>query len=149
MPLGGSGGMPPPPPPPPGNFGFFVLWDCLWCNLIGGKLVSSLSMICHFPKLKRHMASKLDSLVSVQICCEMSLFRRFFTITLYSYKKLVMSYTKVHSVCAWSNSEIGYSSCSLIGNNYELKCTYVKYGLSQFHYCWPLIFPFRRYTDAF
>ena len=21
---------------------------------------------------------------------------------------------------------------------------YVKYGLSQFHYCWPLIFPFRR-----
>ena len=46
-------------------------------------------------------------------------------ITLYSYKKIVMSYTKVHSVCAWSNSEIGYSSCSLTGNNYENGCMHV------------------------
>ena len=43
------GGMPPPPPPQE-IFDFFR--DCFWCNLIGGKLVSSLSMICHFPKSK-------------------------------------------------------------------------------------------------
>ena len=66
-----------------------------------------------------------------------------------------MSYTKVHSVCAWSNSEIGYSSCSLIGNNYENGCMHVCEIWSQ---SVPLLlainFPFFKensyyYTDAF
>ena len=39
--------------------------------------------------------------------------------------------TKVHSLCAWSNSEIGYSSCSLIGNNYEKGCIHVREIWSQ------------------
>ena len=49
MPLGGSGGMPPRK---------LLAFSCseigFWCNLIGGKLVSSLSMIYNFPKSKRH-----------------------------------------------------------------------------------------------
>ena len=64
------------------------------------------------------MASKLDSLVSVQICCEIRRFQYFLTMTLYSCNNShVLIITKVHSVCAWSNSEIGYSFCSLIGTN--------------------------------
>ena len=78
----------------------------------------------------------LDSLVSVQICCEMSIifFLQWHSIAI----KIVMSYNQ-GSFSACSSSEIGYSSCLFVGNNYKM-VAYVKYGLSQFHYCWPLIF---------
>ena len=50
------------------------------------------------------MASKLDSLVSVQICCEMNIFKEIsYDGTLYSYKNshiLLLMFD--HSVCAWS-----------------------------------------------
>ena len=51
----GSGGM------PPGNFWLF---RGFWCNLIGGKLVSSFVIFLS----QRDMASKLNTLVSVQTC---------------------------------------------------------------------------------
>ena len=56
-----------------------------------------------------------------------------------------MSYTKVHSVCAWSNSEIGYTSCSLTVFVKMVVCAYVKHGLLAIN------FPFFKensYTDA-
>ena len=63
-----------------------------------------------------------------------------------------MSYTKVHSVRAWSNSEIGYSSCSLIGNNYENGCMRIREIWSQsVSLLLAINFPLFKYsyTDAF
>ena len=122
---------------PPGNLCLFS------CSEITSGAISLMERYFVYDNYviflsQRDTASKLDSLVSVQIWCEMSIFyRRFLVMTLYSYKNSYVLYQGSFGMCLVKKGTLLVHLLVIIMK--IVACAYVKYGLNQFHYCWPLI----------